>query len=398
MLTLLVYVAKHTKKHRIRTGSHTARSNSIKYYMHLKDDDLNVSKKYFLENFQISDGRLFRALKKVRDGAEPGNDFRGKQTPNKINEIRVRNRDFGSIEQFAKGKILFVPEGWYSMITKCRRKNPYHFKVMANDEFFSTQSMEKVITRRKKNEAGDQTTFFFEKCRVSGFKRKWSTNYNKKKQDTIDLLPFIPPVHHDFFRNLQVGNDVDGDNPIIDKHVQSSDEDGANSVERVVPNKVRGVLDTVPDEVPLTYEDQVLLLDVDAEVVLPEGINVSDIDPETNLCNREGDEERLLEQENLNKESPVKKTKRNRKPVPAEWEKNKSLYGCQHCFEEQRLSIHTPRKDQCDACCSYQTGNLPKDAWEKHIEEKNQARLEKEQDKVKSIRKEIYCLTADVQA
>lgn len=63
-----------------------------------------------------------------------------------------------------------------------------------------------------------------------------------------------------------------------------------------------------------------------------------------------------------------------------------------------KLSIHIPRKDQCDTCCSYKTGNLPKNMWEDHIAEKNRARLEKENDKKKAVNGEIYCLNADVQA
>lgn len=78
------------KKHRIRTGSRGPRGSSIKYFIQLQNDSINVCKKYFLDSFKISDGRLFRALKKVRNGAEPGSDMRGKQTPaNKIDDRRV---------------------------------------------------------------------------------------------------------------------------------------------------------------------------------------------------------------------------------------------------------------------------------------------------------------------
>lgn len=67
-------------------------------------------------------------------------------------------------------------------------------------------------------------------------------------------------------------------------------------------------------------------------------------------------------------------------------------------FEEMNLSIFSPRKDQCDLCCSYKVGNVPKEVWDDHISEKNRARSEKENDKLKAMNGEIYCLNADVQA
>lgn len=67
-------------------------------------------------------------------------------------------------------------------------------------------------------------------------------------------------------------------------------------------------------------------------------------------------------------------------------------------FEEMKLSIHIPRKDQCDKCCSYKTGNISKDVWDKHQSEKTRARLEKDNDKLKAENGEIFCLNADVQA
>lgn len=42
--------------------------------------------------------------------------------------------------------------------------------------------------------------------------------------------------------------------------------------------------------------------------------------------------------------------------------------------------------------------NVDKDIWERHIQEKDRARLEKEMDSEKASRMEIYCLTMDVQA
>lgn len=75
------------KVHRVRDGSRGVRGTTISYHIQLPDRSLKVCKQYFLKTFQISDGRCFRALKKVRNGQEPGSDLRGKQPPpNKINE------------------------------------------------------------------------------------------------------------------------------------------------------------------------------------------------------------------------------------------------------------------------------------------------------------------------
>lgn len=50
-------------------------------------------------------------------------------------------------------------------------------------------------------------------------------------------------------------------------------------------------------------------------------------------------------------------------------------------FQKSNLSLHVPRKDQCDVCVSHREGNLGQEKWEKHVEAKNRARQEKESDK-----------------
>lgn len=65
------------KAHRVRDGSRGMKSASISYHLQLEDNNRKVCKQYFLKTFQISDGRCFRALKKVREGSEPGSDMRG---------------------------------------------------------------------------------------------------------------------------------------------------------------------------------------------------------------------------------------------------------------------------------------------------------------------------------
>lgn len=57
--------------------------------------------------------------------------------------------DCGSIEKYARQKTIYVPEDWYNIITKCRKVIPP--KTLRKD-FRSVGTLEKAITRRKKNE------------------------------------------------------------------------------------------------------------------------------------------------------------------------------------------------------------------------------------------------------
>lgn len=77
--------------HRIRYGSRGMKRTTVKYFLQLPEKNVQVCKPYFLNTFQISDGRAFRALNKVRNGQEPGSDFRGKQVSvNKLDEARLK--------------------------------------------------------------------------------------------------------------------------------------------------------------------------------------------------------------------------------------------------------------------------------------------------------------------
>lgn len=79
------------KAHRVRDGSRGMKSSTVSYHLQLSDKNLKVCKQYFLKTFQISDGRCFRALRKIRDGCEPGSDLRGVQpSVNKIDDARIQ--------------------------------------------------------------------------------------------------------------------------------------------------------------------------------------------------------------------------------------------------------------------------------------------------------------------
>lgn len=61
--------------------------------------------------------------------------------------------DFGSVELAAKGKAIYLPNDWEEIMTTCRRKKKFIVCQMSNDEFFSTSTLEKNITNRKKIQA-----------------------------------------------------------------------------------------------------------------------------------------------------------------------------------------------------------------------------------------------------
>uniref|UniRef100_A0A1B6KFA9 Uncharacterized protein n=1 Tax=Graphocephala atropunctata TaxID=36148 RepID=A0A1B6KFA9_9HEMI len=175
--------------------------------------------------------------------------------------------DFGVVERFVHGKTIYVPEDWYNAILKSKRKKPYVVKVMDQTEMFSTNSLEKSITRRKKNEQNDKVSWFniqwlryvkeqpfqifykeslnddlpFLTLNIAPAKKGGRlTNLNRvlieplfsspqkvtalKKRDMMDLLKFIPPVHHGFFNSLTDGTDND-DNPIVNRESEAEEDD-----------------------------------------------------------------------------------------------------------------------------------------------------------------------------
>lgn len=67
-------------------------------------------------------------------------------------------------------------------------------------------------------------------------------------------------------------------------------------------------------------------------------------------------------------------------------------------FKENNLSIYTLKKDQCNSCCAYKTGNLEENKYIQHKNRKDRARREKEIDKVKALDGECIALCVDLQA
>lgn len=72
------------KQKRPRDGSKSGRVCSYVYNLQHQDRTTKVCKTFFLDTFGMtSDGRVLRALQKIRNERSPGEDLRGKHTPSK---------------------------------------------------------------------------------------------------------------------------------------------------------------------------------------------------------------------------------------------------------------------------------------------------------------------------
>ena len=66
-------------------------------------------------------------------------------------------------------------------------------------------------------------------------------------------------------------------------------------------------------------------------------------------------------------------------------------------MKEMNMDIHQPRKDQCDVCCSFKTGNIMKQEYDDHVIKKNEAYAAKEIAK-KIVDSETVVVTMDLQS
>lgn len=158
--------------------------------------------------------------------------------------------EFGVIESSSKKhQNIFVPQDWLDIIKNAKRKKPrYEVTRMERIEFLSTKALEEAIFNRKKDSANVPVNWLkirwlrFERGQefIIKFKETLSDllpfrqiNLQKpnqvgrnilslssvkqellyphrrpislaKKKDMEDLLPYIPPIHHQFFKNLPV--------------------------------------------------------------------------------------------------------------------------------------------------------------------------------------------------
>lgn len=66
-------------------------------------------------------------------------------------------------------------------------------------------------------------------------------------------------------------------------------------------------------------------------------------------------------------------------------------------MQEMNIAIHSPRKDQCDLCCAWKTGNLHQLEYDVHIEKKNEAREAKIKAKER-VSDDTVVVTMDLQS
>lgn len=166
------------------------------------------------------------------------------------------DRDFGQIEQYAKNRIKYVPEDWYTIIKKCRSKKPFSVCEMKQTDFHSSKLLEQATTRRNKNEADGPVLWlkiqwlhfkkeepykiFYKETLNEEFpfevinllpKRKGSPrNFKnipleplyssplavneKKKKNMEELFQFIPPVYQQYFRDIIGDRNVEDSGPL----------------------------------------------------------------------------------------------------------------------------------------------------------------------------------------
>lgn len=66
-------------------------------------------------------------------------------------------------------------------------------------------------------------------------------------------------------------------------------------------------------------------------------------------------------------------------------------------LKEENIGIHHPRKDQCDTCCSYKTGNISQEEYDRHMAKKEEAR-EAKKNAIASANEKTVVITVDVQS
>lgn len=175
--------------------------------------------------------------------------------------------DFASIENFSKTQQIFTPDDWYRTIAKSRKNKAFHVTVLTNYNFVCVENIIKHITKRKKDSDGHPVSWLkmqwirYQKSEpfkilyketlsedipfstldvMPGGKRGRPVNlYNinvdklytnarpvtkEKKRDMLDLLPFIPPVHHNYFKELITSENAEDVGPLQVRGEDSNNE------------------------------------------------------------------------------------------------------------------------------------------------------------------------------
>lgn len=159
--------------------------------------------------------------------------------------------DFGVIESKARKKqFIYGPRDWFDLVAAAKKTNPFPVTVMNREEFLSTKKLEDSICNRKTNTEGAKVNWlnikwlrycknkpnsiFYKETLQDDFpfyeidikkptsKGRPPNLYNiiqdplysqrrpvkaVKKKHMFDLLPYIPPTYHPYFRSLPSLND-----------------------------------------------------------------------------------------------------------------------------------------------------------------------------------------------
>jgi len=152
------------------------------------------------------------------------------------------DRDFGSIEQqLRKRQYVYTPKDYMDIVSQARVHKPFTVVEMTSSDFVSFDALSDLLVKRHKTNAGNnwnftevcqfrfssempmsvEITFGFddeEWQRVNLQRRGRPTRMSEvvlkqryegprpvpkaKLDDVLSLLRFVPPVHHDFYRNV----------------------------------------------------------------------------------------------------------------------------------------------------------------------------------------------------
>ena len=159
------------------------------------------------------------------------------------------DRDYGSMETArCKESHLYTPNDWCQLIKKSRRQNPFTITAMTEEEFVSFKPLTKAFVNRKLNTNKQKVDWLqirwirvtkdkplqfqyryshntLERWKTVDLERNTRVNHliwvlfhcqnstapstAAKKKDLLDLLQYVPPVHHTFYQQL-LSDDIDG--------------------------------------------------------------------------------------------------------------------------------------------------------------------------------------------
>ena len=164
------------------------------------------------------------------------------------------DRDFGSIENARKrSEYIYLPTDWERVVTQARKKNEFPVYRMDRQKFVSLKPLKEAIVNRKKTENREkvewlkmrwisvrkdrplefryrQTHNELEEWKIVSVKHRtkgrpvdmgkiklpllYAASRKIKKAkltDLIDLLSFVPPIYHDFYKQLNSSDQVESD-------------------------------------------------------------------------------------------------------------------------------------------------------------------------------------------